>query len=223
MSLKTQSMHFTIVLLYKIIKWFFLLIWRQAGLPCRLSSFTIFLFHQVHISHGPWRSDPVRPLRQRGSHGSCDDEKGSGEHPVIQIKGILLFMSNLFQCKWYYNYAFSYIHTRQPTNQLLWPGRVKNYPLWLKSVSIPDQPLLYPWCTHAQIPLFPTYPVLPAAQSQLCTTNPRPIPDVTTLNIGPTPDLISTLGLKWIIQANVMSTDSLMWVQYPKCAHDPCY
>ena len=35
---------------------------------------------------------------------------------------------------------------------------------------------------------------------------PRPIPDtttLTTLNIGPTPDLIFTPGLKWIIQSNV--------------------
>ena len=99
-------------------------------------------------------------------------------------------------------------------DQFLWLGRVwsgKNYPLWLKSVSIPDKPPLYPRC----IPDAPTLksrssrptPVLPADQSPLCTTNPRPIPDattLTTLNIGPTPDLISTPGLKWIIQANVM-------------------
>ena len=117
----------------------------------------------------------------------------------------------------------SYIHTRQPTNlrpmptnfySLVGYDRVKNYPLWLKSVYIPDQPPLYPRC----IPDVPTLksrssrptPVLPADQSPLCTTNPRPIPDattLTTLNIGPTPDLFSTPGLTWIIQANVMPTD----------------
>ena len=133
--------------------------------------------------------------------------------------------------------ALSYIHTRQPTNPRPMPtnfyglvgyDRAKNYPLWLKSVSIPDQSPLYPRC----IPDAPTLksrssrptPVLPADQSPLCTTNPRPIPDattLTTLNIGPTPDLISIPGLKWIIQANVMPTDSVMWVQYPKCAHGP--
>ena len=131
--------------------------------------------------------------------------------------------------------ALSYIHTRQPTNPRPMPtnfyglvgyDRVKNYPLWLKSVSIPDQTPLYP----RYIPDAPTLksrsswptPVLPADQSPLCTTNPRPIPDattLTTLHIGPTSDLISYPGLKWIIQANVMPTDSVMWVQYPKCAH----
>ena len=66
--------------------------------------------------------------------------------------------------------------------------------------SIPDAPTLKARSSR------PT-PVLPADQSPLCTTNPRPIPDattLTTLNIGPTLDLISTPGLKWIIQANVM-------------------
>ena len=33
--------------------------------------------------------------------------------------------------------------------------------------------------------------------------------------------LVSTTGLKWIIKANVMSTDSLMKVQYPICAYGP--
>ena len=64
----------------------------------------------------------------------------------------------------FYLIPISYIHTRQPTNPrpILWLGRVwsgkTTYSLWLKSVSIPDQRRLYPWCTHAQIPLFPTYP-----------------------------------------------------------------
>ena len=116
--------------------------------------------------------------------------------PVLQSKQVVL----------------SYIHTRRPTNSRSSPtnfyglvgyDRVKNYPLWMKSVSIPDKPPLYPRC----IPDAPTLksrssrptPVLPADQSPLCTTNPRPIPDattLTTLNIGPTPDLISTPGLK---------------------------
>ena len=124
-------------------------------------------------------------------------------------------------CNFYYTWAdgISYIHTRQPTNPRPMPtnfyglvgyDRVKNYPLWLKSVSIPDQRPLYPrW-----IPDAPTLKsrssrpttVLPTDKSPFWTTNPRPIPDtttLTTLNIGPTPDLISTPGLKLIIQANV--------------------
>ena len=119
-----------------------------------------------------------------------------------------------------------------PTNfyGLVGYERVKKYPLWLKSVSIPYQHPPYPRC----IPDAPTLksrssrptPVLPADQSPLYTTNPRPIPDattLTTLNIGPIPDLISTPGLNWIIQANVMPTDldRLILVQYPKCAHGP--
>ena len=111
----------------------------------------------------------------------------------------------LKRLKWFY---LSYIHTRRPTNPRSFPTNfyglvgydwVKNYPLWLKSVSIPDKPPLYLRC----IPDAPTLksrssrptPVLPADQFPLCTTNPRPIPDattLTTLNIGPTPDLIST-------------------------------
>ena len=121
----------------------------------------------------------------------------------------------------------------QPTtnaDQFLWLGRVwscKNYTLWLKRVSIPDQHPLYPWCIHAQIPFSQTYPrpsgwPIPALHDQPPTyswynyahdaqyrTKPRSI------------CLTSTLGLKWIIEANVMPTESLMRVQYPKYAYDP--
>ena len=108
---------------------------------------------------------------------------------------------------------------RPTPDQFLWLGRVwsgkmieeRIYPrltlLYLR--FIPDAPTLKSRSSR------PT-PILPADLSPLCTINPRPIPDATTLNVGPTPDLISTPGLKWIIQANVMPTDSLMWVQYPK-------
>ena len=120
-----------------------------------------------------------------------------------------------------------------PTNpdQFLWLGRVwseKKLPaLIVERIyprSTPAISALYPWCIHAQIPLFPTYPRLPANQSPPFTTNPRPIPDattLTTLNAGPTPDLISKSGLKWTKQANLIPTDTLMCVQYPKYAHDP--
>ena len=123
-----------------------------------------------------------------------------------------------------------------PTNadQFLWLGRVwsgkklsalieeRIYPR-----STPAVPALYPWCTHAQIPLFPTYPrpsgwPIPALHDQSPTyswcnyahyaqyrTNPRSV------------CLISTPGLKWIIQTNVIPTDSLMRVQYPKGAYWP--
>ena len=101
-----------------------------------------------------------------------------------------------------------YIHTTQPTNLRPMPtnfyglvryDRVKNYPLWFNSVSIPDQHTLYPRC----IPDAPTLksrsprptPVFRAYQSPLCTTNLRPIPDTTTLNIEPTPDLYAWFPL----------------------------
>ena len=81
-----------------------------------------------------------------------------------------------------------------PTNfyGLVGYDRVKNYLLWLKSVSIPDQHPLYPRCTPDTPTLksrsYRPTPVLPADQSSLCTTNPKPNPDITTLttlNIGP--------------------------------------
>ena len=91
-----------------------------------------------------------------------------------------------------------------PTNfyGLVGNDRVKNYALWLKSVSIPDQHPLYPRC----IPDAPTLKsrsprptlVFPADQSPLCMTNTRPIPNtttLTTLNIGPTPDLYAWFPL----------------------------
>ena len=92
-------------------------------------------------------------------------------------------------------WSFLKLHSHQtadqpPINadQFLWLDRVwsgKNDPLWLKSVSIPDQLPLYPRC----IPDAPTLksrssrptPVLPADPSPLCTTNPWLIPDATTL------------------------------------------
>ena len=80
--------------------------------------------------------------------------------------------------------------------------RVKNYPLFLKSVSIPDQHPLYPrcnpWCTHAQIPLSPTYSRPSGLPILALLDQPRPIPDtttLTTLNIGPTPDLYAWFPL----------------------------
>ena len=96
-------------------------------------------------------------------------------------------------------------------DQFLWLGRVwsgKKLPALIEERIDPQWTPLYPRC----MPDAPTLksrssrpkPVLPSDQSPLCTTNPRPIPDsttLTTLNIGPTPDLISTPGLKWIIQA----------------------
>ena len=109
----------------------------------------------------------------------------------------------------------------------VWSGKItrSDWIAYLSPIN-PAVSVLFPWCTHAQIPLFPTYSrpsswPIPALHDQ-----PRPIPDsitLTTLNVGPIPDLISTPGLKWIIQANVISTDSLMWVQYRKCAHHPYY
>ena len=83
----------------------------------------------------------------------------------------------------------SYIHTREPTNPRRMPtnfyglvgyDRVKNYPLWFKSVSIPDQHPLYPRC----IPDAPTprsNPALPDLPPSFRLTSPRsvrPIPDL---------------------------------------------
>ena len=119
--------------------------------------------------------------------------------------------------------------TAHQPDQFLWLCRVwsgKKLPVLTEECiyprSTPAVSALYPWCTHSQIPLFPTYPCLsgwpiPALHYQpptyswynyaQLTTNPRSV------------CLISTPGLKWIIQANVMPTDSLMRVQYPKFAH----
>ena len=133
----------------------------------------------------------------------------------------------------------SYIHIRQPTNPRPMPtnfyglvgfDRVKIYPLWLKSVSIPDQNPLYPRC-------IPDAPTLKSRSSRpfpsFRLTNPRytrPTPTYSWYNYAHYAQyrtnlrsvcLISTLGLKWINQANVMPTDSLMRFQYPKCAYDP--
>ena len=101
------------------------------------------------------------------------------------------------------------LHSNQTADQtptnfygLVGYDRVKNYPLLLKSVSIPDQHPLYLRC----IPDAPTLksrssqptPVLRANPSPLCTTNSRPIPDastLTTLNIGPIPDLYAWFPL----------------------------
>ena len=62
--------------------------------------------------------------------------------------------------------------------QFLWHGRVKNYPLWMKSVSIPDQYQLYPRC-------IPDAPTLKSRSSRptpsFWLTNPR--------SARPTPDL----------------------------------
>ena len=108
--------------------------------------------------------------------------------------------------------------------------KFKNYPLWWKSVSIPDQHPLYPDCipyapTHKSrssrpTPVFrptyfrsarptPTYFWYSYAHYARYRTNPRSV------------CLISSPGLQWIIQANVMPTDNLMRVQYLKCAYGP--
>ena len=96
-----------------------------------------------------------------------------------------MYYFNLLSLK--FVWILSYNHTRQPTNPRPMPtnfyglvgyDRVKNYPLWLKSVSIPDQHQLYPRC----IPDAPTLksrssrptPVLPADQSR----SARPTPDL---------------------------------------------
>ena len=91
--------------------------------------------------------------------------------------------------------------------------------------STPAVSVLYPWCTHAQIPLFPIYPrpscwPIPALHDQPPTYswyNYAHYAQYRTI-----PDLISISCLKLIIQANVMPTDRFMWVQYPKCVHGPC-
>ena len=113
-----------------------------------------------------------------------------------------------FHCSWVYKATFT--PDSRPTldqcRPFLWVSRVwsgKIYPLSLKSVSMSGQHLLY----RCSIPDASTLksrssrpiPVLPADQSPLCTTNPRPIPGVTTLTtfhiLGPTPDLYAWFPL----------------------------
>ena len=65
-------------------------------------------------------------------------------------------------------------------------------------------------------------PALPDLPQCFQLTNPRsawPTPTYSWYNYAQC--LISTPGLKWIIQANVLPTDSLMRVQYLKCAFGP--
>ena len=83
----------------------------------------------------------------------------------------------IFHYQWHLNYKISHnfyvkLHSHQtadqpPTNadQFLWLGRVwsgKKLPALIEERiyprSTPAVSALYPWCTHAQIPLFPTYP-----------------------------------------------------------------
>ena len=144
--------------------------------------------------------------------------------------------SNLWHRFWLIGHKATFKPNSRPTptnaDQFSWPGQVwlgKNYPLWLKSVVIPDQHPLYPlyfWCTNAQIPFFPTYPrpsgwLIPALHDQHPTyswynyaqyaqyrTNPRSI------------CLISIPGLKWIIQANVEKKEEI-WLSPMTKAHTP--
>ena len=146
----------------------------------------------------------MAPCPKNYSNYGHTDRQAKTRYPEINFKHIQIYKRPTIS-----DGILSYIHTRLPTNPRPMPtnfyglvgyDRVKNYPLWLKSVSIPDQHPLYPRCIHDAPTLKsrssrPT-PVLPADQSPLCTTNPRPIPDattlttLTTLNIRPIPDLI---------------------------------
>ena len=119
----------------------------------------------------------------------------------------------------------------QPTtnaDQFLWLGRVwsgKKLPALIKDstciypLSTPAVPVLYPWCPHAQIPLSPTYPrpsgwPIPALHYQPPTYSWYNYAHFAQYRTNP--DLYTWFPL---IQANVMPTDSLMRVQYPKCAY----
>ena len=99
-------------------------------------------------------------------------------------------------------------------DQFLWLGRVwsgKKLPALIEERiyprSTPAVSALYPWCTHAQIPLFPTYTrpsgwPIPALYDQPPTYSW--CNHVHYAQYRTNPDLTSTPGLKWIIQANVM-------------------
>ena len=90
-------------------------------------------------------------------------------------------------------------------DQFLWLGRVwsgKKLPALIEERTYPRSTsavsALYPWCTHAQIPLFPTYTRPSGWPIPALYDRPRHIPDVTTLttlNIGPTPDLYAWFPL----------------------------
>ena len=123
----------------------------------------------------------------------------------VALYRALYIISNL---ELYFFKLHSQMTADQPTtnaDQFLWLGRVwsgKKIPDLIEERiyprSTPAVSAMYPWCTNAQIPLFPTYPVFPADQSLLCMTNPRPIPDtttLTTLNIGLIPNLYAWFPL----------------------------
>ena len=117
-------------------------------------------------------------------------------------------------------------------NQFLWIVGFDRVGLIVERIyprSTPPVSALYPWCPYAQITLFSTYPHpsglssptlhdLPPtyswnnyAHNAQYRTNPRYV------------CLISTPGLKWVIQANVTPPDSLMRVKYPEGAYRPYF
>ena len=137
---------------------------------------------------------------------------------------------------WKYLKLHSHQTPDQPTlipDQFWWLGRVwsgKKLPALIEEGIYPRSTTavsaLYPWCTLAQIPLFPTYPrpsdwPIPALHDQPPTYSWCNYANYAQYRTNPRSDFHP--GLRWIIQANVMPTDSLMWVQYPKCAHGPYY
>ena len=125
----------------------------------------------------------------------------------VYYKIILMYRSTSYRFFWdsVFNDTLGYIYTREPINprpmptKLLWLGLVwsgKRLSALNEERIYPDQHPLYPRCipdvptlkSHSSRPI----PVLLADQSVHCTTNPRPIPDtttLTTLSIGLTPDL----------------------------------
>ena len=133
----------------------------------------------------------------------------------------------------------SYIHTRQPTNPRQMPTNfyglvgydgVKNYSLLLKSVYIPDQQPLYPRCIP-DAPTLKSRSSRPTPSFRLTNSrSSRPTPTYSWYNYAHYAQyrtnprsvcLVSITGLKWIIKANVMSTDILMRVQHPICTYGP--
>ena len=137
--------------------------------------------------------------------------------------------------------AFIKLHSHQtadqPTtngDQFLWLGRVwsgKKLPALIEERiyprSTPAVSLLHPWCTDARIPLLQTYSrpfvwPIPALHDQPPIYSRYKYAHYAQYKTNPrSACLISTPGLKWLIQANVMPTESLTRVQYPKCAYGP--
>ena len=137
--------------------------------------------------------------------------------------------THVISCKIVYDEMYVKLHSHQTADQpplipdhFLWLGRVwsgKKLPALIEERIYPRSTsavsALYPWCTHAQIPLFPTYTrpsgrPIPALYDQSPTYSWCNYAHYAQYRTNPQSDFHSRP------QMNNSRTDSVMLVQYPK-------